>query len=111
MEKFKVLKYSQIFMAWLGLYSYRLTEKSNEFFTSLCPYYMLSNVICVNSSSTMYIIKYWSTDIKGALGAFKIIISAIQYPGVFVSLGAKAKQIKALHIKLQQIADTGTSIR
>lgn len=111
MVNFKVLKYNQIFMAKLGLYSYRLMEDTSEFFTSISPYYILLGAISGFISSTAYIINYWETDIKGALAAFKIIISAIQYFGVFSNLGLHANKIKALHNKFQTVVDSGTLTR
>lgn len=72
MEKIQVLKYNQAYMAWLGIYSYRLTEPTNEFFKSIVAwFFMFDSFVMIIISSVLYIIKYMS-DINAALGAFKI---------------------------------------
>lgn len=103
MANFQVLENNQAYMAWLGIYSYKLTEPTNEFFKSIVAwFFMFNSFVMIIISSILFIIKYIS-DIQGCLGAFKIAISGIQCGGMHLSLGLKMKKVKILHLKLQEI--------
>lgn len=105
MGKFQVLENNQAYMAWLGIYSYKLTEPTNEFFKSIVAlFFMFNSFVMIIISSILFIMKYIS-DIQGCLGAFKIAISGIQCGGMHLSVGLKMKKVKALHLKLQEIVD------
>lgn len=107
MTKFKVFENNQIFMAWLGIYSYNLTEPTNEFFKSIVAlFFMFNSSVMIIGSSILFIVKYMS-EVQAVLGAFKIAISGIQCGGMHFSIGINMKLVKALHIKLQEIVDEG----
>lgn len=105
MEKFQVLRNNQIYMSWLGIYSYRLTELTGEFFKSISTYCIFVALISVVITSWLYCIEHWSDDVKSALDAFKIVFSALQCIGMYLSIGLKMIQIKMIHLKLQRIVD------
>lgn len=110
MAKFNVLESNQAYMAWLGIYSYHLTEPSNEFFKSIVAcFFMFNSSVMIIGSSILFIIKYIS-EVQAVLGAFKIAISGIQCGGMHFSVGIKMKLVKALHLKLQQIVDEGIDL-
>lgn len=110
MAKFKVLKNNQIYMSWLGIYSHHLTDLTGEFFKSIATYCIFIALISVVITSWLYCIKNWETDVKSALDAFKIVFSALQCIGMYVSIGLKMIQIKILHLKLQKIVDESAEI-
>lgn len=109
MRKFKVLKNNQTYMSILGMYSDRLNEPTNELFSSFFCYYVFFFMTLLIISSTLYIVKYPS-DIKHALGAFKMCFAAIQCLGMFFGIGLKMIKVKALHLELQRIVDEGMPI-
>lgn len=47
------------------------------------------------------------THIKQSLNAFKIIISALQFGGMFLYVGLNLDKVKLLHLQLQKIIDEG----
>lgn len=107
MTEFKVLKYSQVYMTFLGLYSNRLTEPTNEFFPSVGSCYMLPLIFVAFTSSATFVVKHYSTDIMAAVGALKLFFSAFQCGGMFLGFGLKMVNVKALHLELQQVVDEG----
>lgn len=106
METFQVLKMSQAFLSRLGIYSYRLTEPINEFFSSFSTYYILCNLTFTLISSTTFIYQS-SCELKITLQLWLIIIGAIQCSGMYLNIGLKMRQVKVLHLKLQEIVDVG----
>lgn len=106
-EKFKVLESNQKYMTWLGIHSYRLTEPTNEFYTSFVAYYFIFSVVAFTiTSSAVYIYLH--------LPAFEIVsepcivfVAGIQVVGMFISFGMKMKKVKNLHLKLQEIVNAG----
>lgn len=106
MAKFKVLKYSQKFLTRLGIYSYRLTEPTNEFLKSIYSYFAFFALFVTLLTSAAYFITY-PTNVKPALGAFKIFFAIIQCLGAFFGIGIKMTKVKELHIELQRFADEG----
>lgn len=108
-KKFKVLLNNQAYMARLGIYSYDLNNPTNEeFFKHFMSYYILASAtICCISSYAF--IMHNITQVKQSLNAFKIIISALQFGGMFLYVGLNLDKVKALHLKLQDIVDKGNS--
>lgn len=104
--EFSVLKYNRVFMAPLGIYGYQLTKPTNEFFNSICTYYILSvTFFLLLISSAVYIYEN-SKHILTVLQAISIIIAGLQMGGMFVSTGYNMLTIKKLHLDLQEIVDT-----
>lgn len=107
MEKFKVLKYNQILMGWLGIHSKHLDRPTNEFYTSLITYYVLFNVIAftiLSSVAYMYLnIEHFEKISESGLG----VIAGVQVAGMFISIGVNLKKVKLLHLTLQEIVDKG----
>lgn len=107
MTKFQVLKYNQAIMARLGLYSYRLSEPSNEFFYSLASYYfLLAGEILSVLTSALFVYKHWPQFNIVSQPCLIIIGSSVCF-GIFLSVGLKLKSITTLHLKLQEITDEG----
>lgn len=107
MSKIHVLKYNQIFMTPLGLYSYRLTEPINEFYTSIAPYYIAFFVFIFLTFSTAVFTFQNVSQINLALQNVSLFIAGIQCAGMYINIGNNMKNIKVLHLKLQGIVDTG----
>lgn len=105
--QFTVLKYNQICMSWCGIYSDHLKEPSNEFFKSFATYWTLVSMVLAIVSSAWYIVENRTIHVKESLGAFKIAFAAFQSTGMFLSIGMKMIDIKALHLELQKIVDKG----
>lgn len=105
-SRFTVLKHNQNYMARLGLYSYRLHEKTNEYAKTFAAYFIQLSMLMAMFVSALFIYVYVSVELKASLGAFKIIIGTGQCAGTFFCLGMKLSKIKALHNKLQELVDT-----
>lgn len=105
MSKFKVLKYNEYFMKWLGVASYDLTDKSNEFFNSILPYLILILSICYVLSSIGFTYLNWP-QFEIISGSCIVALSGTQTGGMFFSFGLRMKQVKAVHLQLQQIVDS-----
>lgn len=106
-KRFKVLLNNQAYMARLGIYSYDLKNPTNvEFFKNFMSYYILASATICNISSAEFIHQNY-TEVKQSLNAFKIIISALQFGGMFLYVGLNLEKVKALHLELQEIIDTG----
>lgn len=106
-KRFKVLLNNQAYMARLGIYSYDLNNPTNEeFFKHFMSYYILgaATICCISSAEFIH---QNLTEVKQSLNAFKIIISALQFGGMFLYVGLNLEKVKALHLKLQEIIDTG----
>lgn len=107
MSNLKVLGYNQAFMAMIGINSHRLTDPTNEFFSSFMSYFILLNgIIFTTVSSSVFAFTHLS-HIQIALETFLIVIAGMQSCGMFLSVGLKMKKIKLLHLKLQAIVDKG----
>lgn len=105
MEKFCVLKYNQRVMSTWGIYSYRLTEPTNEFFISIGTYYMLFMMIVIEIiGSLMYVYLHWP-NFEEIFEPFLIACGNAQSTGMFINIGLKMKKVKLLHLKLQEIVD------
>lgn len=107
MAKIQVLKYNQNVMAPLGIYSHRLTETTNEFYSSIAPYHFICfDVVFLTLSSAVFAIQNVSA-ITLALQNLTLIIGGMQCAGMFISIGINMKKVKVLHLKLQAIVDAG----
>lgn len=107
MPRFKVLEYNQIFMAWMGIHSYRLTEPTNEFFNSPATYYVFFVTIVFSISSSAIFVFRNLSNFQSSLGACLLVIAGLQNGGLFLSTGLNMKRIKVLHLKLQELVDGG----
>lgn len=109
MAKFKVLKYNENFMNWLGVRSYHLNEPINEFFSSFLPNYILL-VSTVNAiSSIVYTYMSWP-QMEIISESIIVVLGCVEALGMFYSFGSKIKKIKAVHFGLQAIInEEGTS--
>lgn len=108
MNKFRVLKRSQDFMARLAINSHHLSDPTNEFFRSIAAYYIIFFIYIVDVGSHWAVIyKNWP-EINLILLPFSISSAALQCGGVYLSIGFQMKRIKALHIELQTIVNEGT---
>lgn len=108
-KRIEVLKYNQIFMSLIGIYSYRLTEPTNEFIKSKTAYLFVTTVIAGILMSIAYILVNYTdvAEFQVALVAVAVIIGAAQTGGAYTNVGLKMKQVKVLHLKLQEIVDEG----
>lgn len=107
MSNLKILEYNQAYMTKIGIYSYRLTNPSNEFFSSFMSYFILLNgTLFTIISSAVFVYKHLS-EFQIALETCLILIAGIQSCGAFFCIGLKMKQMKLLHLKLQAIVDEG----
>lgn len=95
-KRIEVLKYNQIFMSWIGIYSYRLTEPTNEFIKSKIAFLFVTTVSYTDVA-----------EFQVVLVAVAVIIGAAQTGGAYTNVGLKMKQVKVLHLKLQEIVDEG----
>lgn len=107
MAKFKVLENNQKFMGWLRIYSHDLTTPTSEFFKSPLTFYCFLINYSAMLACTVYFLEYKSSDIKTALGGFKITIALIQCGGVHLNIGLHMQKVKAMHLKLQETVDEG----
>lgn len=108
MSKFRVLQSNQAYMAKIGIYSYRLTEPTNEFFSSIATYFMLFFMFTFNEcASAMWILRH-SDQLIPILDTCKVIIISSQAVGMFISIGLKMTKVKKLHLQLQRIVDDGS---
>lgn len=106
MAKFKVLKNNQEYMSRLGIYSNHLTEPTNDFLKCFFSYYVMSAMFANATVSGAFVCLHPS-ELKPALGAFKIGFAAMQCAGMFSGVGYKMVEVKALHLELQRIVDEG----
>lgn len=104
MAKFNVLKINQMYMARIGIYSYRLTEQTNEFYKSIAAYYICFFLIGLSISTCVFVFENLS-NFNEATVAILSAIGGLQAVGMFISIGLKMKKVKVLHLKLQEIVD------
>lgn len=109
MSKIHVLRNNQIYMSFLGLYSYNLEEPTNEFFRTFGSYYVVFTLLLCSYGCGAFVSKNWSVNVSGSLGAIKIGFAMIQSVGSFVNIGLNKRHIKAIHLELQQSVDEGNS--
>lgn len=106
-EKIKILKYNQRLMTLFGVYSYQLTEPSNEFYQSFGAHYVaFCNIMFLMVSPTIF--SYLNiSHIDLVLQNVSLITGGIQAVGMFISVGINMKKVKMLHINLQRLVDEG----
>lgn len=107
MEKFDVLRTNRVFMKLFGLYSNRLTEPTNEFFKSIGAHLVLITCLLTVIASIVGILDLEVATYRFMLDAILIIIAMSASFVFFLSVGIKMKHIKAVHLQLQSIVDTG----
>lgn len=101
----KVLEYNEIYLIWIGLLSKNLKEPTNDFLKSICAYIWLfgfTGLMLFCAGGYMYI---YRDNITATLRAFLVLCAGLQGFGSYLSLGAKMKKIKRLHLDLQEIVD------
>lgn len=104
MAKIQILKYNQSFMTRIGIYSYNLTEPTNEFISSPIAWFIVINILIGMISSAVFIQKNL-TDFKAVLETLLVIIGVIQCLGGYLNIASKMDKVKAVHFKLQGIVD------
>lgn len=107
MAKIDVFKNNQYFMTPLGLYSYRLTEQTNEFYTSIAPYYILFFILTFFTISGIVFTFQNISQPNLVLPNITLVVGTLQCVGMYINIGVNMKKIKVLHLKLQGIVDTG----
>lgn len=105
---FKVLKNNELFMAWVGVRAYRFTERTNEFFTSFVPWYILLMVSVFTISSIVY---FYMSLPRFESETCIVFLCGFQILGMLFSFGSEMHTIKAVHLSLQQIVDEEGVIR
>lgn len=106
---FQVLKYNQAIMAPFGIYPYRMTGPCNEFYTSFGSYYIITFLMAFLVLSSILV----SKNIENTALALEVsctIIGEMQAAGMFMSIGLQLKNIRALHITLQDLIDKGRTL-
>lgn len=93
-------------MNWLGIYSYRLTERTVEFFKFFISYFIVVHIAAACISSAVFVLRETS-QFNFKLEACIIVIGSTQCGGAYINIGMKMRMVKVLHLKLQQIVDKG----
>lgn len=106
MSKFKVLKYNQALMNWQGIHSHRLAEPTNEFLKKAGSYYVMFILFAFVIASAVKIYGYWP-EVEPILKPCSVAFGGIQCVGMFICIGIQMKNIKELHLELQQIVNEG----
>lgn len=108
-SKFKVLEYNQNWMSRFGIHSHNLTGSNNEFYKSFGAFYILIfDIGFLILSSGVFIYKNYS-NFELIFEPCLIAIAGIQSTGMFLSVGLKLKQVKALQLKFQEITDNAST--
>lgn len=106
MAKFSVLRNNQTFMGWIGIYSNRLRESTNEFHRSKIAYLILSITMYTIISCLVTVCK-GSSELMEKLNKITLIVSMSQAASVYCSIGLKMKNCSALHLQVQGIVNEG----
>lgn len=111
MAKFQVLKYNQITMSWMGIYSKHLATSRKEFFTSISTYIILFCliVLCIISNG-IFVYANFSHFTK-VFRSINIFIGGIQGTGMFICIGLNMKKVTQLHLQLQSIVNQGFAFK
>lgn len=99
---FKVLARNQALMIRLGLSSDRLTESSNEFFTSFVPYFNFT-FLSINLIFCAMVIIQEFPNLDLVLEPLIVFIGGMQGGGMFLSVGLNIENVKALYLAVQKI--------
>lgn len=105
MSKFKVLHHNQKIMARLGINSHSLRSLTNEFFHSFSAFCITSITIIFTIISCIVFIYENITNYESVIDAAMCSFAGLQGCGMFISIGLNMKNVKALHLKLQEIID------
>lgn len=107
MSKYKVLESNQNFMVRLGIHSHSLDSQTNEFFKSIPAYLIVSITIIFTIISSFVFICKNITNYESVIDAAMCGFAGVQGVGMFISIGLNMMNIKTLHLKLQEIIDSG----
>lgn len=106
MAGFKVLQSNQHLMARLGINSYCLRSLKNEFFHSIPAFCITFITIAFTIISCAVFIYENISNYESVIDAAMCGFAGMQGCGMFISIGLNMKNVKALHLKLQEIVDT-----
>lgn len=107
MERIKVFELNQYVMEILGIHSHRLDEPSNEFYSSIMPYYFVCfDVVFLTISSAVFAVQNID-KLTLALQNVSLVVGGIQSAGMYISIGINMLKVKALHLKLQEVVNKG----
>lgn len=107
MKSFQVLKWNQILLSRLGVYSNEfLSESISRCQKSAANFIILVSGVLLIISSAVFVYQN-SLDFNVALRMSIIALGQSQATGMFFSFVIKIDQIRQLHVKLQQIIDCG----
>lgn len=109
MAKFEVLKKSQIFLNFVGIYLDDSSKPTHGFLAFLAGYYIFISQFIGLIASAAFILKY-PTDIKACLGALKVCVAVTQCAGMFMGIKNNTMKTKALQDEFQDIVNEGISI-
>lgn len=107
MSKYVVLQRNQNLMARFGIHSHSLDSQTNEFFRSV-PAFLITSVTVVFTIISCIVFIFKNIDnFESIFNAAMCVLAGTEVTCMFVSIGLNMKSIKTLHIKLQEIIDTG----
>lgn len=105
MVKFTVLQSNQNLMARLGIGSHCLKSSRNEFFHSIPALCITSITITFTIISCGIFIYKNLSNYESVIDAASCSFAGLQACGMFLSTGLNMKNVKLLHLKLQDIVD------
>lgn len=104
MAQFIVLSSNEKLMNRLRIFTNRLNDPINEFFTSITTFYFAFNIMVFIVTSGVFVYENRSNLIV-ALRTAMVVIGCSQALGMFFSVGINMPKVKALHLKLQKIVN------
>lgn len=110
MKRVKAFKSNQFLMEMFGIHSYNVSEPSNEFFKKPVTYFMLFCGFGLLTISSVLFVYVNSVEFAVVLQSVLIVIAGLQITGMYLSVGLNMKQVKAVHLKIQSIADQGNHL-
>lgn len=103
----KVLKFSEVHLAWIGLGSNRLNGSASEFFMSFKTCFFLFGFMgSLFGFSAVYVYRN-ADDVANAMNPSLVMSAGIACTGSYVCFGLKLKAMKNLHAHLQAIVNEG----
>lgn len=102
----EVLKYNEILLSWLGLYSDRSGRLSIDSFQSFVRYLIIGHITVACVSSAIFALQETS-QFNFKLEACLIVIGATQCGGAYINIALKMNTVKALHRTLRQFISEG----
>lgn len=110
MMTYRVLDINKVLKARIGIYTYRLTDPSYDFFKSYPSYHALFFLTMgFISSSALFVCTHLS-QFGLALQTACIVIAGFQCLGMFLGVGLNMEKVKSFHRTLQEIVDEGNFI-